>query len=69
MGWMDRDERQCDRAEQVIDASNRAFDLAERQPDTRAGRRAAELSETLADRFYEVDAEIRAERKSHGWWR
>ncbi|AEH07693.1 hypothetical protein FsymDg_0112 [Candidatus Protofrankia datiscae] len=59
---LDRDERLCARADRVVDASNRAFDLAERQAGTRVGRRAAEISETLADRFHEVNAEIRAGR-------
>lgn len=59
---LDRDERLCNRVDQVIDGSNRAYDLADRQAGTRVGRRAAEISKALADRIDVVNSEIRAGR-------
>ena len=56
------DARLCDRQGEVVDASNRAYDLACRTGGTPVGRRAAELSEVLADRYHEVSAEISALR-------
>lgn len=65
-GWteadFDHDARLCDRQELLVDASNRAYDLAERQEGTPTGHHAAELSGVLADRFDTVDAEITAFR-------
>ncbi|WP_157488843.1 hypothetical protein [Pseudofrankia sp. DC12] len=60
-----RDARLCDRQVEVIDASNRAYDLADRAGrHTPTGRRAAALSETLADRHGEVSDEIERLRGS-----
>jgi hypothetical protein len=61
-GWseadFDHDARLCDRQELLVDASNRAYDLAERQEGTPVGDRAAVLSEVLADRFDVVGNQI-----------
>ena len=61
-GWteadFDHDARLCDRQEQLVDASNRAYDLAGRQEGTPVGDRATELSGVLADRFDAVEAQI-----------
>lgn len=54
----DRAKRLSDRWDMVAEASNRAYDLADRQDGTPVGRRATEISHALADRLDPISDEL-----------